>query len=74
MGGWVAGWVVAHKTLLSSPVPIGIGIWAGLGLDNKFHAKFYRIGDMRGGHHIPALSVVQEDDQSGSQLGGERKI
>ena len=32
MGGW-GGWV-AHKTLLSSPVPIGIGIWAGLGLDN----------------------------------------
>ena len=25
---------MAHKTLLSSPVPIGIGIWAGLGLDN----------------------------------------
>ena len=32
--GGVGGWVVAHKTLLSSPVPIGIGIWAGLGLDN----------------------------------------
>ena len=30
------GWVVAHKTLLSSPVPIGIGIWAGLGLDNRY--------------------------------------
>ena len=31
---WV-GWVVAHKTLLSAPVPIGIGIWGlGLGLDN----------------------------------------
>ena len=34
------GWVVAHKTLLSSPVPIGIGIWAGLGLDNY---DFYRV-------------------------------
>ena len=27
--------MVAHKTLLSAPVPIGIGIWGlGLGLDN----------------------------------------
>ena len=41
--GWVGGgpymdiyslYPWAHKTLLSSPVPIGIGIWAGLGLDN----------------------------------------
>ena len=32
--------VVAHRTLLSSPVPIGIGIWGlGLGLDN-----FLKIG------------------------------
>ena len=32
--GW-GGVVVAHKTLLSAPVPIGIGIWGlGLGLDN----------------------------------------
>ena len=40
---WV-GWVVAHKTLLSAPVPIRIGIWGlGLGLDNKTfkcHSQF----------------------------------
>ena len=31
----VGGWVVAYKTLVSAPVPIGIGIRGlGLGLDN----------------------------------------
>ena len=40
-GGWVGGWVVAHKTLLSSPVPIGIGIWAGLGLDNFLYDNLF---------------------------------
>ena len=33
--GWVGGVVVAHKTLVSAQVPIGIGIRGlGLGIDN----------------------------------------
>ena len=39
---------------------------------NKFQAIFSRIGDIRG-HHVPALSVVQdEEDQDGWQLGGAK--
>ena len=38
------GWVVAHKTLLSAPVPIGIGIRGfGLGLDNTRPIQYQNV-------------------------------